>query len=82
MSDQLDLYKPTIPAKVRTVVYIVGLTVGVLAILATGLAAIWLPAVAAQVAATAGTFSSAAAFLAGALGVVYRPTAQVHDPRP
>ena len=60
---------------VRTVVYVVGLIVGVVSILATGLVAIWAPDLAGPVLASVGAVSTATGFLASALGVVYRPTA-------
>ena len=71
-----DLYQPTIPATVRTVVYIVGLIVGFCSILAIGLGAILWPEQSTQITAAAGVVGTAVGWLASALGVVYRPTGQ------
>ena len=71
-----DLYQPTIPPAVRTAVYVVGLTVGFVSILAIGLGAILWPDHAASITAAAGVVGTAVGWLASALGVVYRPTAQ------
>ena len=67
-------FKPQIPPIVRTVVYAVGLAWGTLATLVTGIAAVWWPDHAQAILATVGAGSSAVAFLAGGLGVAYRPT--------
>lgn len=67
-------YQPSIPPQVRTVIYALGLTVGTLAVLVTGVAAVWWPDYAPQVLATVGAVTSSTSFLAGATGVVYRPT--------
>ena len=75
-----DLYQPTIPPSVRTVVYVVGLTVGFLSILAIGLGAILWPDHAAAITAAAGVVGTAVGWLASALGVVYRPTGQHATP--
>ena len=71
-----DLYQPTIPASVRTAVYVVGLTVGFVSILAIGLGAILWPVHADSITAAAGVVGTAVGWLASALGVVYRPTGQ------
>ena len=71
-----DLYQPTIPATVRTVVYVVGLIVGFCSILAIGLGAILWPDQSTQITAAAGVVGTAVGWLASALGVVYRPTGQ------
>ena len=71
-----DLYQPTIPASGRTAVYVVGLVVGFLSILAIGLGAILWPDHAASITAAAGVVGTAVGWLASALGVVYRPTGQ------
>lgn len=66
---------PTVPARVRTVAYFLGLATGALVLLATGIAPIWLaPDVADHVVSTAGVISGVAAFIAGGLGVAFRPT--------
>ena len=75
-----DLYQPTIPPSVRTAVYVVGLVVGFLSILAIGLGAILWPDHAASIAAAAGVVGTAVGWLASALGVVYRPTGQHATP--
>ena len=67
---------PTVPARVRTATYYIGLAIGALTLAATGLAPIWLPPdLADQVASSAGVISGVGAFIAGGLGVIYRPTA-------
>ena len=66
---------PTVPARVRTATYYIGLAIGALTLAATGLAPIWLsPDLADQVASSAGVISGVGAFIAGGLGVIYRPT--------
>ena len=66
---------PTVPPHVRSVVYYIGLAIGALTLAATGLAPIWLsPDLADQVASSAGVISGVGAFIAGGLGVIYRPT--------
>jgi len=67
---------PSVPARVRTVAYFLGLVAGALVLAATGIAPVWFePDVADQVVRTAGVISGVAAFVAGGLGVAYRPTA-------
>lgn len=67
--------QPAVPPRVRTVAYFVGLITGALVLAATGLAPVWLaPEVAEDVVSTAGVLSGVAAFVAGGLGVAYRPT--------
>ena len=66
---------PEVPPRFRTVAYFVGLIAGALVLLATGLAPIWFaPEVAENIQGTAGVISGVAAFVAGGLGVAYRPT--------
>lgn len=66
---------PSVPARVRTVAYFLGLTTGALVLAATGIAPIWLdPDTSERVVSTAGVASGVAAFVAGGLGVAYRPT--------
>lgn len=66
---------PAVPERVRTVAYFVGLVAGALVLSATGIAPIWLePEAAERVVSTAGVVSGVAAFVAGGLGVAYRPT--------
>lgn len=71
---------PAIPAKVRTVAYFVGLAVGGLTILATGVTAAVQPDAAVTVLAVCGAFSGAASFILGGLGVAFRPTAVTTGP--
>ena len=70
------LYQPTIPPAVRTAVYVAGLVVGFVSILAIGLGAILWPDWSTQITAAAGVVGTAVGWLASALGVVYRPTGQ------
>lgn len=69
-------YKPEVPTKVRDIVYWVGFIVGGLSLVATGLAAIWVPDHAAAISATALVIGGAASWVASGLGVVYRPGVQ------
>ena len=71
-----DLYRPAIPASVRTTVYVVGLATGFASILVIGLGGILWPEHASTITAAAGVVGTAVGWLASALGVVYRPTAQ------
>ena len=68
-------YQPTIPAIVRTVVYVVGLVTGFASILVIGLGAIFYPDISTQITAAAGVVGTAMGWLSSALGVAYRPTA-------
>ena len=66
---------PAVPPRVRSVVYYAGLIIGALTLAASGLAGIWLdPELAERVASSAGVISGVGAFVAGGLGVAYRPT--------
>lgn len=66
---------PAVPDRVRTVAYFVGLVAGALVLATVGIAPIWLdPETSERVVSTAGVLSAVAAFIAGGLGVVYRPT--------
>ena len=66
---------PAVPPRVRSATYYIGLAIGALTLAATGLAPIWLsPDLADQVASSAGVISGVGAFVAGGLGVAYRPT--------
>ena len=79
-----DLYRPAIPASVRTTVYVVGLATGFASILVIGLGGILWPEHASTITAAAGVVGTAVGWLASALGVVYRPTGQhaaAEDPR-
>lgn len=64
-----------IPATARTAAYVIGLVVGAIVLTAQGVAPIWFaPDVGEQITATAGVVGGVAAFIAGGLGVAYRPT--------
>lgn len=66
---------PKVPPQVRTVVYFTALIVAFLGILVTGYVEIFQPAeLADQVNEFVGVVNRALLFLAGALGVAYRPT--------
>lgn len=71
---------PSIPARVRTVAYFVGLAIGGGTILATGVTAAVQPSAAVTVLAVCGAFSGAASFVLGGLGVAFRPTAVTTGP--
>lgn len=72
---EVDGYKPAIPDMVRTVIYSSALAWGFIATFLVGAAAVLWPAEAKEVLAVVGAVSSAFAFLTGATGVAYRPTA-------
>ncbi len=66
---------PAVPTRVRAVAYFVLLGVSALALLATGLAPIWLDGeVATRVVASAGVLTGVVGLIGGGLGVAYRPT--------
>lgn len=71
-----DPTPPAVPERVRTVAYFTLLSVSALVLLVTGVTPIWLPDLAQPVIATGGVFSSVIGFIAGGLGVAYRPTAR------
>ena len=73
-------YKPEVPKEVRSSVYFAGLIVGFLVVLTIPIAAIWFPLYAVQIIATAAAISAAVGWVASALGVVYRPTANQGGP--
>lgn len=66
---------PAIPARVRTVAYFIGLAIGALTILATGVTAAVAPSHIGTVVSVSGAVTGAATFVLGALGVAFRPTA-------
>lgn len=68
-------YRPAIPAIVRTIVYIVGLVVGFLSILAIGLGTIVWPEQSQAITAGVGVVGTAVGWLSSALGTAYHPTA-------
>lgn len=66
---------PAVPERFRTVAYFIGLIAGALVLLAMGVVPIWFePEIAERIVSTAGVVSGVAAFVAGGLGVAYRPT--------
>lgn len=72
-----ELYQPQVPSKVRDVAYWAGFIVAAVVLLVTGIAPIYATAiVATQITATAGVISAVFAFIAGGLGVAFRPGAQ------
>lgn len=69
-------YEPTVPVGVRDAVYWVTLGTAALSALASGVAGIWFPDIAAQVLATGGVATTVMGIIGGGVGVVYRPGAQ------
>lgn len=70
-------YTAQVPPKVRTAAYFAILIESALAALVTGVAAVWWPEMAPEIAGTASAILSATGLLAGGLGVAYRPTVNV-----
>lgn len=71
-------YTPAVPPVVRSVAYWLNLFVGAVVLLSVGLAPIWLgDEVATKVVASGAVVTAAVGFVAGALGVAYRPTKPV-----
>lgn len=70
-----DDYKPTVPPRVRDGVYWATLGTAAASALASGIAGIWFPAIAAQVLATGGVATTVMGIIGGGVGVVYRPGA-------
>ena len=66
---------PSIPPKVRTIIYFVGLAVGGLTTLAIGVTVAVAPDAAGTVLAICGSVTGAVSFVVGGLGVAFRPTA-------
>lgn len=69
-------YNPTVPVGVRDGVYWVTLGTAAASALASGIAGIWFPEIAAQVLATGGVATTVMGIIGGGVGVVYRPGAQ------
>lgn len=69
-------YQPTVPVKVRDIVYWAGFIIGGLSLLTTGLVAIWAPEQAQQVSSTALVIGGTMSWISSALGVAYRPGSQ------
>ena len=75
MANQHEAYTPTVPVQVRTVTYFVTVGVSALTIAIVGLSPIWFEtSLSAQITASASVIGASVAFIAGALGVAYRPT--------
>lgn len=66
-------YQPQVPASVRDGVYWTTLGTAAASALASGIAGIWFPDVAAQVLATGGVATTVMGIIGGGIGVVYRP---------
>jgi hypothetical protein len=71
---------PAIPPRVRTVAYFVGLGIGAVTTLATGVTAAVAPGAVGTVLAVCGAVTSAAVLVLGGLGVAFRPTAGMPGP--
>lgn len=69
-----ELYKPRVPDAVRTAAYVAGLVVATIAIAAPGITQAVAPTAVGVVNEVLESLLKATAFLASALGVVYRPT--------
>ena len=78
----MDDYKPTISRRVRDIAYFITLGVAATNALVVGVAVIWLPDLAANIAATGGVVTTVMGIIGGGLGVVYRPGAQAKDAQP
>lgn len=68
-------YEPKVPARVRDGVYWATLATAAASALASGIAGIWFPDIAAQVLATGGVATTVMGIIGGGVGVVYRPGA-------
>jgi hypothetical protein len=66
---------PAVPPRIRTIAYFVGLAVGGLTILATGITAAVAPQAVGTVLAITGAVTGATTFILGGLGAAFRPTA-------
>ncbi|HUG50397.1 MAG TPA: hypothetical protein VLZ78_05310 [Terrimesophilobacter sp.] len=69
-------YRPDVSEQVRGVVYFTTLGTAAASALASGIAGIWFPDVAAQVLATGGVATTVMGIIGGGLGVIYRPGAR------
>ena len=75
MANQHEAYTPTVSTQVRTVTYFVTVVVSALTIVVIGLSPVWFDSdLSAQITASASVIGASVAFIAGALGVAYRPT--------
>lgn len=72
----IEAYEPHVPARIRDGVYWVTLGTAAASALASGIAGIWFPDIAAQVLATGGVATTVMGIIGGGVGVVYRPGAQ------
>jgi len=70
------VYEPNVPEGVRDGVYWVTLGTAAASALASGIAGIWFPDIAAQVLATGGVATTVMGIIGGGVGVVYRPGAR------
>ena len=73
--ESIEDYRPTVPANVRDGVYWLTLGTAAASALASGVAGIWFPDIAAQVLATGGVATTVMGIIGGGVGVVYRPGA-------
>lgn len=68
-------YRPAVDPKIRDAVYWTTLGTAAASALASGVAGIWFPDIAAQVLATGGVATTVMGIIGGGVGVVYRPGA-------
>lgn len=66
-------YRPAVDPKVRDAVYWTTLATAAASALASGVAGVWFPDIAAQVLATGGVATTVMGIIGGGVGVVYRP---------
>ncbi|MGB3375320.1 MAG: hypothetical protein WBA87_09290 [Microbacterium sp.] len=69
-------YRPDVSERTRGVVYFTTLATAAASALASGIAGIWFPDIAAQVLATGGVATTVMGIIGGGVGVIYRPAAQ------
>ena len=73
---EVSIYEPNVPVSVRDGVYWTTLATAAASALASGIAGIWFPDIAAQVLATGGVATTVMGIIGGGVGVVYRPGAR------
>lgn len=73
---EVSIYEPNVPVSVRDGVYWATLGTAAASALASGIAGIWFPDIAAQVLATGGVATTVMGIIGGGVGVVYRPGGQ------
>lgn len=66
-------YQPDVSERTRGVVYFATMATAAASALASGIAGIWFPDIAAQVLATGGVATTVMGIIGGGLGVIYRP---------